>query len=121
HGHVAAAGGLPGGDDGNELVEPAVDLGHVHRIAGAHADARDPGEPCGQAAVVPFGADVGAGAHDRVQPDLAGGVQEVAQVRDPGEVEAAAAAFVQVPGHVGLHRIDPHGRQGLQSAPPLLG
>ena len=41
-------------------------------------------DPAGEAAVLPFGADVGTGAHDRVQTLLGGDVQEAAEVRDAG-------------------------------------
>ena len=99
-------------------------VGHgvdVLLVLGAHRDAGDPGEPGRQAAVLPLRADVGAGAHDRVQPELGDGVQEAPQVGDAGEVVASGLRLVQVPGDVGLDGVQPHDREPLQPVSPLVG
>ena len=65
-----------------------VNGGHEHRVAAAdrgHSGAAEPGR---QAAVVPFGADVRAGADDREHSRRGDQVQEPAQVQTAREVLA---------------------------------
>ena len=121
HDHVASAGGLPGGDHGDQQVEPRVDKRQVAGIADPQAQVAVAQDPAGEPAVLPLGADVGARPHNRIQPLLPGDVQEAAQVADAGEAGGLRGGLVHVPGHVGLHRVAAHRDQAAQAVAPLLG
>ena len=121
HHHVAAAAGLALGDHGDQLVEPGVDELQVGGVAVAQAQVAVGEDPAGEAAVLPFGADVRAGAHDRVEPLLGGEVEEASQIGEPLEGGDLAGGLVHVPGHVGLHRVAAHRDQAAQAVPPLCG
>lgn len=65
----AAAAGEQRQQLGDDAVEPAVDLGLEAGVGAAQVQAVEGEEAGGQAAEVPFGADVGAGADDGVEAE----------------------------------------------------
>jgi len=69
----------------------------------------------------PLRADVRAGAHDGFEAQIACQLQITFQVKAAVEVELAGPRFVQVPGHVGLDRIQTHGAQLQQAVFPIIG
>lgn len=115
----SAVGGLETGDPGHEDVEPAGDLVEVGGVRGTQAHAGPVGEPGGQAAVVPLGADVGAGAHDYVESGVRGEGRETLDVPPAVEAGLARPALVEVPGDVGVHRVQAHRRETRQAVGPL--
>lgn len=68
---------------GDDQVEPAVHLGLEARVGAAQVESVDGEEAGGQAAEVPFGADVRAGADDGVEAEVLGDAQEAAEVAGP--------------------------------------
>ena len=110
----APAVDLPRGDD---LVDPAEVLAHVGEIGGLGGAqlALARGEPVRKTAVVPLGADVGAGADDRIHSLRLDQVEEAAEVVPAGGIPLTPTRFVSVPGDVGLDRVEPH-QPGLADA-----
>ena len=104
----AAVADLQRGNDLVDALEVGGHVGHVLRLVAAHANGSVAEQPGGKAAVVPFGADVGAGAHDRVQAFFGNGAQEPVKVEaavgDPG----IGRGGVLIPGHVGLDGVEAH-------------
>ncbi len=76
-----------------------------------------PGEP----AVLPFGADVGAGPDDRVQAELVRDVEEPAEIREAVEEGARRGRLMHVPGHIGLDGAAAEGDQAQEPVAPLVG
>ncbi len=66
-------------------------------------------EPGGEAAELPLGAGVGAGAEDDVEAFFLGGFDEGGEVVVAGEVEVAGGGLVDVPEDVGGDGVEAHG------------
>lgn len=116
----STSGGLEGGDHVDDGVQPAVYVREVAGVAGAQVH-RLGEEVGGEAAEVPFGADVGPRAHDDVEAEVACQGDEGGQVPGAGEVELAPGAFVDVPRHIGLDGVQAQGAQSEQAIAPQGG
>jgi hypothetical protein len=95
-------------DHAVDVVQVLAHGGEVTRLVPADADLRVAEQPCGQAAVVPFRADVRAGPDDGVHPGLGDHAQEPVKVEVPGQVELTGLGSVGVPCDVRLDGVEPH-------------
>ncbi len=107
----AAAADLEGGRLLGEAGDPSLGGDHEGGIVGAegggHAGVFE--EPGGEAAELPLGAGVGAGAKDDVEAFFLRGFDEGGDVVVAGEVEVAGGGFVDVPEDVGGDGVEAHG------------
>ncbi len=111
---------LPRCDDVVHAAQVGGHLGEEGRSGGAQSfDAAR--EPHRQSAVVPLGADVGAGAHDRVEALRLHQVEESPQIVPSTSVPLSAPRFVRVPGDVGLDRVQSHQPGFADAVAPLVG
>ena len=101
--------------DLRKIVPDGLQVGGVHA---AQFDLGAGGEPGWQPAVFPFGADVGAGAHDDAEAQFAGEADEAHEVEVPGEVEVAGPGVVEVPAQVGFHGVEAAARGLFQAVAP---
>ena len=108
-------------DDVHDGAQVVGDRRHVARFERADADLGVAEEPCRESAAVELGADVGAGAHDRVQALFLHLAQETGEVEPPGRVEHARLGAVLVPGDVGLDRVEAHHAPHADAVAPLVG
>lgn len=109
-----------GRESGHEDGEPGVHRLGVRGVGGAQGDAWPAREPGGKAAVVPFGADVGPGAHDDVEAALAGELDEAREVAPTVEIGPAGPGLMEVPRHVGVEGVGAHGGEAVEPILPLL-
>lgn len=107
---------------GQQDVEVAVEGVGEAGVAGAQPDVGVRGQPGGQAAAVPLGADVRAGAQQDVQALGAGEPQIAGQVEQAVEDERAVrVGLVEVPGDVRLHGVEAHQPGLAQPVGPQVG
>src|SRR5690606_15861560 len=116
-----AAVGLERGDARHDLVEPGRDGVEVDRVGRAQAYAGRPGEPRGEAAVRPLGADVRARPHDGVHAEVPDEAQEPLEVTVAVEHGAPALGLVPVPRHVGVDGVEAHRAHAAQAVGPQVG
>lgn len=119
--HRPAPAGEQGAQDWDQLVEPGVHGGQIAVVGAAQPQPGVGQQPCGEAAELPLGADVGAGSHDHVQVEPGGGAQEAGDICLSGEVGLPGSRLVQIPGDVGLDGVDAHGTQPQQPVLPQFG
>ena len=117
----AVAVDLPGRDDVVDAPQVVHDRLQVAGVTRTWPHIAHPGEPYRQAAVVPLGADVGAGSHDRVHPLVGDDVEEGTDVERSGLFPPAAHRFVGVPGDVRLDGVQPHETRLAHAVTPLVG
>ena len=131
--HVVAVGGVAvldlHGDDVAVIevadllehgLEVALDEMEVVRLGAAQTQAPHSEEPGGEAAEFPFGADVRAGAENHPEPQLVRQREEAPHIQVAAEVEGALPALVEVPGHVGRHRVEATGLELDQTVAPAV-
>ncbi len=118
----AAATDLEWGGLLGEAVDPALGGDHEGGVVGAegggHAGVFE--EPGGEAAELPLGAGVGAGAEDDVEAFFLRGFDEGGDVVVAGEVEVAGCGLVDVPEDVGGDGVEAHGAGHLEAGVPVL-
>ena len=102
--------------------EPALGRDHEGGVVGAEGG--DHGgileEPCGEAAELPLGAGVGAGAEEDVEAFFLGGADEGCEVVVAVEVVVARGGLVDVPEDVGGDGVEAHGACHFQACVPVL-
>jgi hypothetical protein len=77
-------------------------------------------EPGGEAAELPFGAGVGAGAEDDVETFFLRGLDEGGEVVVAGEVVVTGCGLVDVPEDVGGDGVEAHGAGHFEARVPVL-
>ncbi len=112
HGEVAHLGG--------HLLLEFVDTVEEVRVALAQAYILFLEQPPGQAAHLPLGAYVWAGAQDHLHVVGLAELDKLAQVILAGEVKLALAGLVGIPERVQTHRIHAQGLAHLDALVPVL-
>ena len=105
------------GNDHIHVVREGVDIGLVH------AAVADPGllhEPRWQPAVIPFGTDVGTGAHDHIKSHFLCEADIRFKIQHAGEIEIPFRAFMQVPAHVSLDPVQTELDGFFHAVPPVF-
>ena len=121
HNHIAAVRNLTGHDMGEQRLQVARLPLDEARVAAAQPEVVIGQQVGGHTAELPFGADERAGAHDGVQTDVGGEVEEAADVEHARKIEFAGRFFMQIPGGVGLHGIEAAVLELFQPVAPLVG
>lgn len=115
----AADGGKVGLEVGVEGGEVAFGAAEEGGVVGTEAGGFRP-EPVGEAAAIPFGADVGAGAEDNVEAAFGAEGAEVGDVVASGEVEMAFGGFVEVPEGVDGNAVEAEGEALIEDEGPAV-
>ncbi len=116
-----AARGLQIHEPGQQLGEPGVNCPLVGGVRAAQRRVLVLEEPGRQPAEVPFRADVRSRPHDHLESDLVRGPYEGGDITPSGEVGLVLGRLVEVPGDVGLHRVQAHRPHPQQPVAPVLG
>ena len=118
----AAAADLERGDLLAEASDPALGGDHEGGIVGAEGGghARVFEEPGGEAAELPLGAGVGAGAEDDPEAFFLRGFNEGDEVVVAVEVEVVGGGLVNVPEDVGGDGVEAHGAGHFEAGVPVL-
>jgi hypothetical protein len=114
-------GGFLGAEAGEKLPIVGLHLLQVQGIVTAQSHVRVLEEPGGQAAKIPFGADVGAGTDDDVEIQLFRSFNKALDVQNACEIELPFSTLVEVPAGVGLHGVEAAGLELLEAILPALG
>ena len=116
----AALGDLPGFHDRQNSPEIAFHGGHEVRLVAPDPDIGVREEPGRQAAVAPFGADVWTGSDDRMHPLVCDRIEKPCEVDLPGADPVAGPRLLEVPGNVGLDRVQAHQPGFVDAVSPLV-
>ena len=117
-----AAAYLERGELLGETAEPAFGGNHEGGVVGADGSCGFgvSEEPGGQAAEIPLGAGVRAGAEDDIKAFLLGGADEGGDVVLAGEVVVPGRRLMDVPEDIGGDGVEAHGLRHLEAGVPVL-
>ncbi len=121
HDHWTALCDLPGHHQGQHRFHVGRNGGKVPGFAAADAHGGVGEQPRGQPAVVPLGANVGAGSDNRVHPGIGHQVQEAPKVQPAVGKEGTRSWRVLVPRHVGLDGVQSHQPGLVDPVGPQIG
>ena len=117
---LAAARDLPLGEDREQAAPILLDGLEIERVKGPRFQPGLVVEPGGEAAAVPFGADVGAGADDDIQSGFGDHIQEGGDIGLAFKDKIAFLRLVDVPEEVELQSVQSSGLGLLDAVGPQL-
>ncbi len=116
-----AAGGLQRDQPFHQRIEEAIDSLQVRPVRAAHLHARIFQQPGGQAAEIPFRADIRSRADNDFQAEVCRGLDEANDIQHAVEMEFAGVGFVQVPRDIGFDRVQSESFGLFKPVAPVFG
>ena len=106
HEYRAAMRDLQRRKAGHQVVKEAIDRLHIRRVQAAQTDARLFKQPPRQRAEFPFGADVWAGTHNRIQPQPLRDAQKLDYIQHVVVYKFVLGGLMRVPRDVGFNSVE---------------